>query len=122
MVRITFCGCSPSYLTRSVEFCLYLGTELFRIAPSDARVPFFRNLVSSVQFSEQKNRELSRAFSPVGIFLCLQFFCDALLSRNRVDRTDMRTDRRILGYCVYTDAMNQVHVIAELDVKSMAPY
>lgn len=48
MVRITFCGCPPSYSTRSVEFRPYLGRELFRIAPSDARVLFFNRLVSCV--------------------------------------------------------------------------
>jgi len=68
-----FLWVSPSYRTRSVGFRPYLGGELFRIAPSDTRVPFFRHLVSSVQFSKQKIRELSRAFSPVGYFLYLQF-------------------------------------------------
>jgi len=73
MVRITFSGCPPSYRTRSVKFRPYLRKELFRIAPSDAWVSFFSHLVSSVQFSKQKNREFSRAFSPVGFFLFTVF-------------------------------------------------
>jgi len=73
VVRITFSGCPPSYRTRSVGFRPYLGRELFRIAPSDTLLLFSRHLVCSVQFSKQKNRELSRVFSPVGYFLHLQF-------------------------------------------------
>jgi hypothetical protein len=122
MVQITFSGYPPSYCTRSVVFRSYLGRELFRIAPSDARAPFFRHLFSSVQFSKQKSRGLSRAFSPVGNFFVFTVFCDALLRRSRVDRADMWTDRWIFCYCAYKDAMNEVFLIAELDFESKAPY
>jgi hypothetical protein len=42
--------------------------------------------------------------------------------RSRFVRTYMRAGRRLLGYCVYTDAMNQVLELAEIDVESTAPY
>jgi len=42
--------------------------------------------------------------------------------RSTVVRTYMRTGRRLFGYCVYTDAMNQVLKLAEIDVESTAPY
>lgn len=105
MVRITFSGRPPSYCTRSVEFRPYLGRELFRIAPSDAQVPFFSHRVSSVQFSKQKNPELSRAFSPVGFF----FFVFTVFSAMRcwgepgwIERTCGRTDRQTVTQLLCT--------------------